>query len=440
MKNFLPTILFLTSLAEIPAAQAAEKADEEAKTFRKDDFSIRPRLGIRLRDELRENLNLDQNANWARDRERLLLRLDAAAEMRWKWLELTAGLTDSRELIHETASATAELDITRLYLGLHNPGGIPLWAKLGRQNLGFASQRLVSSSSWSNKNRSWDGLSVGTKFSRMSAAMFAASVVEIESGSVDYGDWDETLWGAQVQAEITSEIHIDVYIYGLYKNAWVNEDSPIRGEDGAIGDENRVTPGIRIYGKHDSPKLAWEVEAAFQVGHKASDSIHAFAIAANIDWTMPLANAPKIGLDFNYASGDPDPDDSLAQTFVPLYGTTHSPFGIADLFRWQNMFEVAPWFSAALHPKLTLRLEQHTYWLAETADAWVNSSGKVLRQGKASASNYAGQEWSIIAVWRPLDSITVEGGFSKFIPGKFMRDTGDVKGASFGYLSGAFKY
>ena len=432
----LSTLLF-AFLTLVPSANAN---DDEDRTFLVGDFAIRPRLSVRLRDELRENLTLNQNANWDRDRERLLLRLDVAADLRWKWLEFSAGLTDGRELIHEVSSATSELDIATLYIGLNNPADIPLRVRIGRQNWEFGSKRLISISSWSNQKRAWDGLSVGADFSKASVAAFAGNLVISEPGKLDRGDWDETLWGAQLQAAINSDIHIDVYVYGLYKTARADSANPIRGEDGGIGDENRVTPGVRIYGKHDSPKLAWELEAAFQVGKKATDEIHAFAIAADISWAMPVPRAPEIGFSFNYASGDPDPEDSLAQTFVPLYGTTHSPFGIADLFRWQNMFEAAPRFQVALHSKLKLRLEQHTFWLAETADAWVNSSGKILRQGQSSASNYAGQEWSIIAVWRPLEFVTVEGGFSKFIPGTFMRDTGDVKSASLGYLSAAFQY
>lgn len=428
--------LLSTLLSAAPSAAARDGDDGGA--IRLGALSLTPRANVRLRSELRDNLALDQTADG--ERWRLLLRTGLGLRLDFRALEFLVDITDGRELAHEAASAEAPLDFTQLYLAVRAPAGIPLTLKVGRQAMNLGSKRLISTSSWSNRQRAWDAVRIDADFARFALTAIAGNEVKIDADALDHGDLGETLWGLFSAMEISGSTSAELYVFGLYKTADLDPGAPIRGEDGARGDEHRITPGFRAFGKIAAPAIDWEFEFAFQVGARASDSIHAFALSGSLGWTMPIAHAPRIGIEVNYASGDADPEDAIAQTFVPLYGTTHGPYGISDLFRWQNMVEVAPTLDIALHPALSVRIEHHTYWLAETADDWVNSSGKVLREGRASASRYAGQEVSAIATWAPHDLFEIEGGLSHFIPGKFMRQTGDVKGATFGYLSGAFKF
>lgn len=431
---FAALLSALLSPTSSPSAWAAE-AD---KAIHLGALNITPRVNVRLRSELRDNLSLDRLAE--DERWRLLLRTGLGLELRFRALEFLVDITDGRELAHEAASAEAPLDFTQLYLAVRAPAGIPLTLKVGRQAMNLGSKRLISTSSWSNKQRAWDAVRLDADFARFGLTALVGNEVKIDADALDHGDFGETLWGIFSAMEISKRASAELYVFGLYKTADLNPEALIRGEDGARGDEHRITPGFRALGEFEAPAIDWELEFAFQLGTRASDAIQAFALSGSLGWTMPLPHAPRIGIEVNYASGDADPEDTIAQTFVPLYGTTHGPYGISDLFRWQNMVELAPSLDIALHPALSVRLEHHTYWLAETADDWVNSSGKVLREGLASASRYAGQEVSAIATWTPHALFEIEGGLSFFVPGRFMRQTGDVKGASFGYLSGAFKF
>ena len=432
--------LALAALLSALVAPIATDAHADAidRTIELGELTITPRVNVRLRSEHRDNLSLDQTAD--DERWRLLLRTGLGASLRFHWLELLVDITDGRELAHEATNAEAPLDFTQLYLALHAPGGVPLTLKVGRQAMKIGSERLISTSSWSNKQRAWDAIRLDADLARFQLTALVGNEVKIDTSGLDHGDFGETLWGLFTQMEVSKRTAAELYVFGLYKTANLDPESPIRGEDGAKGDEHRITPGLRAHGEIESPAIDWEFEFAFQIGSRASDDINAFALSGGLGWTMPLPYAPRLGVEVNYASGDHDPEDGIAQTFQLLYGTTHGPYGISDLFRWQNMVELSPSLDIALHPAFELRFEHHTYWLAETADDWVNSSGKVLREGLAAASRYAGQEVSIIATWSPHELFEIEGGLSHFMPGKFMRQTGDVKSATFGYLSGAFKF
>ncbi|MDR0966904.1 MAG: alginate export family protein [Myxococcales bacterium] len=435
-RHALLSSLFLIAALSFASPLSAQ-ADVPDNAIQLGELRLTPRVDVRLRSELRDDLSLDAATD--EERWRLLMRTGIGMRLSFRAFEALVDLTDGRELVHEATSADAPLDFTQAYLGLRRPLGLPLSVKLGRQAMNLGSRRLISTSSWSNRPRAWDALRFDTDFQRLQLTALVGSEVKVYRDDFDRSDFGETLWGFFSSMEISPRSHVELYVFGLYRTADLDPGNPIRGEDGAKGDEHRITPGFRAWGDIESPALDWEFELALQFGQKASDTIHAAALHGALGWRMPLSNAPRLGVEVNYASGDPDAEDGLAQTFVPLYGTTHEPYGIADLFRWQNMIEVSPSLSLQLHPAVSARLEHHTYWLAETGDDWVNTSGKVLRPALASGSSHAGQEVSAIITWTPSALLKVEGGISYFIAGEALRQTSEVKSATFGYVSAAFR-
>ena len=91
------------------------------------------------------------------------------------------------------------------------------------------------------------------------------------------------------------------------------------------------------------------MEIPFQFGETGKAKIRAYAFHADLSKTFDqILWNPKVALLYDQASGDKDPNDRDSNTFVPLYQTTHEPYGLLDFFRWENVCN--PEFNVTLSP------------------------------------------------------------------------------------------
>ncbi|MGB9690826.1 MAG: alginate export family protein, partial [Candidatus Sumerlaeaceae bacterium] len=134
----------------------------------------------------------------------------------------------------------------------------------------------------------------------------------------------------------------------------------------------------------------------------------------------------------NLASGDRRFGDGENNTFNPLFGSSHTPYGIIDFVRLQNLREVALNYSIEPTSKLKLQAEAHHYWLDSRTDAWFGGPG--LRDKTGQSGRDLGDELSLVAKYKLTKRVSLEGGFSHFFPGNFPRKAGKTDGANFFYL------
>ena len=66
-----------------------------------------------------------------------------------------------------------------------------------------------------------------------------------------------------------------------------------------------------------------------------------------IGYTFDAAWKPRIGVEYNYVSGDGDPLDGDIGTFQNLFPTNHKFYGFMDVFSWQHMHNPAISLKAA---------------------------------------------------------------------------------------------
>ena len=168
-------------------------------------------------------------------------------------------------------------------------------------------------------------------------------------------------------------------------------------------DIHRHTVGARLQAKIPAGALV-DIEMPFQFGETGTTTagtrtIRAYAFHADVSKSFEKCPwKPKLAVGYDEASGDKDPNDSVNNTFVPLYQSTHAPYGLMDLFRWQNMRN--PEVSLTFSPmeKLKVTPQADLFWLQSKFDNWYNSSGGNVRtKTSGERGYYVGSEVSLRA-------------------------------------------
>jgi hypothetical protein len=210
------------------------------------------------------------------------------------------------------------------------------------------------------------------------------------------------------------------------------------------------TTGTRFEGKQGP--WDYDGELAIQFGDWANHVDHQ-ALAVHLGGGYTFTNAwakPRLGLQYNYASGDDNPTDGEHHTFDNLYPTNHLHYGYIDFFSWRNMHDLQ--FELKFDPaeRLWIKTSLHFFWLAEEDDQWYNAGGGatagVRPMSGRHADSYVGEELDIVVNYIPNlpclgKSLAMQVGYSHFFGEDFVNDTiGDEDGADFAYLQMLMKF
>ena len=388
----------------------------------------------RLRYEYKEDFDLDDTVNDKDGYWYARTRFNMGANINDKVLFFFEGL-DGREWDSDVSPKPQkdDFDLHQLYFLLSKPNDLPVSLKVGRQELSYGAKRLVHCSAWPNLMRSFDAVKLTYNPKLFDVDLFWGNVVQYFDRHFNDGKFGENFFGLY-----TTFKGIQGSVFDLYTLNLIDKHRFVTGEDKQEGDSERYTVGTRGEGK--LPRYdAWGYgyEFAYQFGDKASDNIKAYAWHGDVNYTFKNCFAqPVVKIEYNYASGDDNPKDGDSETFIPLFQSTHEPYGIIDFFRWQNVKEIACSLDfTPLKDRIKGSLQYHRFYLDETEDAWYNSAGKKIRKGtSADVSNYVGDEADFYLKYKVLSFLELEGGYAHFFSGKFVKDTGSSDDADWFYF------
>ena len=312
-------------------------------------------------------------------------------------------------------------DLLNAFAEVHTDWGCDdtVGAWLGRRELQFGKQRLVSPLDWANTRRTFQGGGVWWKRPGHRVDAFYTRPVTIEQEALD-DEWND-----------------DRAFFGLYyaNTAWncVNWDAYFLAleDTGAptMVDQDRYTVGVRVGGKIPNSRLDYDVEAAYQFGEFNNDDISAFMASATLGYTpcLPCSTlAPRFAIGLDYASGDDEPLDGDWGTFHQLFPLGHAYFGHADLLGRQNL--IAGRLEASIKPfeNLTLHAWYHMFWRAEEEDAVYNVGGGVLRAVPVGglSDTEIGSELDVRALYKIDRHWTAFVEWAHFFTGDFIDNSG----------------
>ena len=140
-------------------------------------------------------------------------------------------------------------------------------------------------------------------------------------------------------------------------------------------------------------------------------------------YTFEAPWSPRLYLEYDYASGDNDPNDNNGERFerqfgpnVPEFGPTsiHTAFARANISSPGIRLQVRP------NPNLFAYLSYRSFWLASDTDGWQGASG--LRDTTGNSGSFLGHLIFLRAKWKVHSNIKLEGGLAYRIDGDFQKN------------------
>ncbi|MGZ4972294.1 MAG: alginate export family protein [Limisphaerales bacterium] len=373
------------------------------------------------------------------------------------WLNMFVEGRDSSSQLDDR-DPNPDSDAMDLYQGYVRLGGqpsFPFSLKVGRQELTYGDELLIGRADFSNIPRSFDAIKARYENGGLKLDAFTARRVIARANAFNQGNDRELFSGVYADAKDTLPRH-DLQLYVLARNV-ESRASDITVPLNTIPSPRDIyTVGGRIESFTNTlPGWDYNVEGAYQFGRfkntltSPSETQDAFAahFAGGFTWN-DAALTPRIGVEYNFASGDDNPNDRTHGTFDNLFPSNHRPYGLMDFVGWQNIHDAC--FTTLIHPvrNLSITNEVHGFWLADTHDFFYNVSGVPRKTGgygiKPGAGQFVGTEYDFLASYNISTFANIQLGYGHFFVGEYVRNSlapvGGAKDANWVYAQVKFEF
>lgn len=303
--------------------------------------------------------------------------------------------------------------------------------RLGRQELRYGSQRLVSVRELPNSRQSFDAVKIVLHSRKNSVDLFYGDYVLARPGYFDEGTRDDVrLWGMYGVKKDPAFGNIDLYYLGLYKKH--------ARFDSLAGREIRHSVGTRIWKNNDQWRT--DFEAVYQFGTVDNTTISAYTVSSNSGYTFTtLAFRPELGLKTEMISGNRSYHDNTLETFNPLF-PKGAYFGLAALIGPANLIDVHPSLSFNLADGIVFAVDYDVFWRYSMADGIYTPSLMLIYPGSESRDKQIGQQYATNIDWDPSKYLSFRLQGTWFKARKFLKESGAGKDILFTGITCQIKF
>jgi hypothetical protein len=432
-------IFCLLTAISAAAEEPKEKKDEKAPEKTASGWKERLEFGVelRLRPEFRDNADFrpadDFDTFWGqRLRAHLRLRLHSHLSAYVQGQDVWLFGAEHDKVPHSLGA-----NLYQAYLDWR-PGGSQRWElRAGRQELVYGEERLVGAFGWDNVGRSFDAARLRYRRGAWTNDFFWGRLVEVRRNGAPHRPGNQDLYGAYLTRAPEDAPHKTEF-YGFYLRDGLRTtgEQPLEPAQAV----RILTVGFR---RVHQPKAGWRYsfEHAWQFGERGPDSHRAAMLIATGGYAWGGRWQPRLGFEYDFATGDDNPADGNSREFNNLFPTNHVYYGYADLAGLRNLHDFRLSAAARPHPKVTVEADYHRFLLAARRGPWKNAGGRVLGSDPTGAAGRdLGQEVDFTVRFPVEKHVSLLAGYSFFLPGRFAETTRGPETHHFGYLQTTVKF
>jgi len=351
-------------------------------------------------------------------------------------LRFTLEVQDSRQWeagFDDNVNDVDKWDILQGFAELYFPDAFgkdhPLSIRAGRMTIGLVDRRLVARNGFRNTTNAFDGfrLTMGQKKNIWQADVIAVMPVERLLEQPDRPDEERWLYGFVYTWRGWRNLGtVEVFYFVL------DEDR----KNPALLDREVHSIGTHVYGPIGTTGFDYDTNFTWQFGNDGPNTRRAFATHAELGYSWEHAWKPRLSVYCNYASGDPDAPDHLAERFDPMFGDSTS-YGGFQIQRFENMINPNLRLTLKPHDKVELNGFYRAYWLARDADrsSW---DGRIDPAG--DSGDCVGQTVELMMKYNVCPNATIDLGYCHFFPGSFIDNSGRSRDSDFFFVSTTLQF
>jgi hypothetical protein len=315
-------------------------------------------------------------------------------------------------------------------------GDHPAYVRVGRQELLYGSQRLVSPLDWANTRRTFQGVKGFWHGDNFDIDAFWVQPLVLDPSHFDAPDSGKQFAGLWNTYRPAKGQAIDVY-YLYYDQTRPVGTKPVKDVRGGL---DVSTFGSSYSG--DWNHILWDFEGMYQFGDYAGHEISAGAYTTGLGYQLAdVPMNPQAWIYYDYASGDHSGGKDGHGTFNQLFPFGHYYFGYLDLVGRQNIHDLN--MQLACYPAnwILAYCQFHVFRLDSSKDALYNAAGTVLRKdptGKAGTD--VGDELDFAVNFHLTRHQDIYVGYSKLFAGDFIKATGPGGSPELAYVQYSFKW
>jgi hypothetical protein len=369
-----------------------------------------PKTYLSFGADLRERFEANDAVGFGTGRNRsadyAISRLEAHADLRiasqvQMFVQLQSDFAPGKSVI--TPVDRDRLDLEQAFISVTEPvEDGTLKVRLGRQQFAFDLQRFVSVRDGPNVRQSYDAAWADYENGPWRLIAFYSQPVQNRDLRAfdDYSSGRLTYGGVRVERQLSTSSSIAIY-YSRFNQ----DDAQFPA---ASGNEFRDIVDARFSGSADG--FDWDLEAMNQTGRIGSQSVEAWAFGTIGGYTFAdLATTPRLGLQFDGASGDDNPHDHRLGTFNPLFPNGYY-LALAGYTGYVNFIHLKP--SVTIHPTAALKVmfAAAAQWRETTADAVYTQPDIPVAGTAGRPGRYTGAYGQIRAEYAltPYSSVALE--------------------------------
>jgi len=338
-------------------------------------------------------------------------------------VRLFAEFIDARILgadLPPLATDRNHTDMLNLFtdIKMANVNNGPVYVRVGRQELMYGSQRMISTLDWVNTRRTFQGVKTFWRTPTWDLDAFWVRPMITEKNNFDNWDTQQNFYGLWGTNKYKPGHLVDLYFLSLDNNRDLTAQA-VRQNNILQGNSNLHTLGGRLVGNIDN--FLYELEGMYQFGQRSNLDISAFAVATGVGYRLPMPMNPQAWIRYDFASGDGNPNDGNSNTFNQLFPFGHYYMGFLDRVGRQNIHDINAQFTLHPMPWFTFISQYHRFYLANNRDYLYNASGlATIVDPTGQSGSHVGDEIDFRANFHVNRHQDVLVGYSKLFSGNFL--------------------